>query len=178
MIRIVKPYSVVKNLGQAYNQAMHEIPDNSWACLCDLDTAFLTPDAGQILWAYTERFPNTGIFTCFTNRLHTLAFKQLLNGVCSENTNMKDHIRIAEDQKKNLYQVTEIKHEISGFLMMVKKETWNKIKFPEIGKCLGVDNIFSTRILEAGKNILRMDGLYVWHSYRLANGVLNKDHLR
>jgi len=179
MIHILKPYSVTKNLGQAYNEAMKLLPDDSWGCLMDLDTMFLTPDAGSILWGYTERYPDTGLFTCWTGRGHSLSTHQVLNGKTNENDRMRDHIKIAQERKQSLWKVTVLNREVSGFLMMIKKSTWNQIKFSEWpGRCLGVDNDYCWRLLEAGKSIARMDGLYVWHTYRLENGVHDKSHLK
>lgn len=179
MIQIFKPFSVTKNLGQAYNQSMALLPDDAWGCLMDGDTMFLTPDYGSILWGYTERFPDTGLFTCWTGRGHSLCDHQVLNGKTSENANIRDHISIAQEQKKKLYKATELKKEVSGFLMMIKKSTWNEIKFSDFpGQCLGVDNDYCWRLLDRGKKILRMDGLYIWHTYRLANGVHDKSHLK
>jgi GT2 family glycosyltransferase len=176
-VHIVKPYSIEKNLGKAYNEAMRLIPDGDWACLMDYDTMFLTPDCGQILHEYVNWNPTVGIFTCFTNRVHPLAKDQLLDGFLSDNVSIDYHIERAYNQKRNLFQVTEIKHEISGFLMMVSKKTWNEIKFSEYGKCLGVDNDFSTAVLQSGRKIMRMDGLYVFHTYRMKNGIKDKTHL-
>lgn len=177
MIHILKPFRPDKNLGRAYNEAMQMIPDGEWACLCDLDTCFLSPDAGTVLHEYVKRFPDTGLFTCYTNRVHELAVEQLYAGRISDNLDMRHHHEIAEVQKKHLYSVTPIDHPISGYLMMVKKEVWKETKFMEGHGCLGVDNFFSAAILAKGLKILRMDGLYLWHSYRIMNGVRNKTHL-
>jgi len=176
MIHIMKPFRTDKNLGLAYNTALALIPNGDWAVLCDLDTCFLTPDAGSILNEYALRFPDAGLFTCITNRVHPLAVEQLYAGRVSENFDMKHHREIAENQKRHLYNATPINHPISGYLMMIKKEVWNEIKFVEGHGCLGVDNFFSAAILAMGLKILRMDGLYIWHSYRM-NNVRDKSHL-
>jgi GT2 family glycosyltransferase len=165
-------------LGRAFNEALCLIPDGHWAVLCELDTFFLTPDAGTILEGYAERYGEAGLFTCITNRVHHLAVEQLFAGRVSENTDIRHHIEIAENQKRFLYNVTPINHCISGYLMMVKKEVWKKITFMEGIGCLGVDNYFSQAVLQSGKKILRMDAMYLWHSYRLKNGVTDKTHLR
>lgn len=175
-VHILKPYSLKKDLGRAYNEAMRMIPDGDWACLCDYDTMFLTPDCGEILHKYAEKFPDAGLFTCITNRVHELAVEQLYAGRVSENTDIKHHIEIAENQKRFLYNATPINHVISGYLMLVKKEVWNDVKFMEGIGCLGVDNYFSQEILQRGLQVLRMDGLYLWHSYRLKN-IKDKSHL-
>jgi len=174
MIHILTPYSTEKNLGKAYNNSVNLIPDGDWVCVTDYDVMFLTPDCGVILQEYVNKYPDTGIFTCLTNRIHPLANDQLLNTV-SENTDIKYHISLANEQKKQLYQVKDINHPISGFLMMFSKETWKKSKFTEDKKCLGVDNFFSQSVLKF-KPIRVMLGLYVWHTYRI-NNITDKSHL-
>ena len=176
-IHVCTPYSVEKKLGNAYNECMRLIPDNEWCCLIDYDVQFLTPDAIYNLHQYVELFPNAGIFTCFTNRLHPLATNQLLGQMVSDDPNILNHILIAEDQRENLFKVTELNKHISGFLMMIRKETWNEIKFSEDKLCLGVDNDFSDRVLKSGRKILRMEGIYVFHQYRMLRGIKDKSHL-
>lgn len=176
-VHILKPYSIEKNLGRAYNEAMRMLPDDDWACLMDYDTMFLTPDCGQILHEYVWKYDFSGMFTCFTNRIHPLAKDQLLDGEVSENFSIEYHTERAYNQKRKLFTVTPIEHPISGFLMMISKATWNELKFSESGRCLGVDNDYSAKLLMLDKTILRMDGLYVWHSYRLKNGIKDKTHL-
>lgn len=178
MIQVITPYSLEKNIGKAYNEAMSIIPEDSWACLIDHDVMFLTPDAIFHMHEYVRQNPNTGIFTCFTNRLHKLAKQQLRLGYVSHNYDIKAHLEEAENMKAGLYEATQLNKHISGFLMLISKKTWNEIKFDETGKCLGVDNKFSDAILQSGRKILRMDGIYVWHSYRLLGGVDNKTHLK
>jgi GT2 family glycosyltransferase len=177
-VHILKPYSIEKNLGKAYNEAIALIPDGDWACLMDYDTMFLTPDCGKILHEYAKKYPNEGLFTCFTNRIHPLATDQLFRGKFSHNTKVEYHLHLAEQAKERLFEITNLNRPVSGFLMMVKKDTWNQVKFSENMKCLGVDNDYCSRLLDIGKSVVRMDGLYVWHTYRLKDGIANKDHLK
>lgn len=179
-VHIIKPYSVDKNLGKAYNEAMSRIPEGDWACLMDYDTMFLTPDCGKILHEYARKNTNDeiGVLTCYTNRIHPSAKDQLLDGRVSEDTCLRYHMERAYYQKRDLFYTTELNHEISGFLMLIQKSTWNQIKFKEEGLCLGVDNQYCWDLIEAGKKILRMDGLYVLHLYRLRNGIEDKTHLK
>lgn len=177
MIQIKIPFAEDKNLGRAYNLAFEGVPEGDWVCLIDHDILFLTPDAINLMYEYTRSFPETGIFTCYASRIHPLSKDQLLNEQVSENTSFDFHEQIAYNQKRFGITVSEINHMISGFLMLVSKKTWNEIKFSESGKCLGVDNDFSQKVLERGKKIYRMNSLYVWHSYRLKNGIKDKTHL-
>jgi len=176
-IHIKTPFAEDKNLGRAYNEAFDDVEERDWVCLIDHDVLFLTPDAISIMYEYVRSYPETGLFTCYTNRIHPLAVDQLLDGRVNENTCIKYHQERAYNQKRFGVTVAEINHVISGFLMLVSKKTWREIKFPEHGKCLGVDNEFSQKVLKAGKKIYRMNGLYVWHSYRL-DDITNKAHLK
>jgi GT2 family glycosyltransferase len=183
-VHIVKPYSLTGNLGKAYNETMALMPDNDWCCLMDCDTMFLTPDCGSILHEYARQVMNTytwaglyPILTCYTNRINPNATHQLLNGHFYDDDQVLPHIKIAQAQRSELYKTTEIKQVISGFLMMVHRKTWDSVHFCEDLKCLGVDNDFSRRVLATGRKILRMEGLYIWHNYRLANGIHDKSHL-
>lgn len=170
------PYDPGKNLGKAYNEAISLIPDEDAVCLRDIDTLFLTPEQPAIIQQYYEDHPNS-VLTCFTNRVSQLSRHQLLGGTVSENTDIREHIRLAEKQQEGQRTVTEIPRDISGFLMVVPKSVWYKVPFPEDGKCLGVDTYHNRMIRAAGIKILRMNLIYVFHTYRLSKGVLNKQHL-
>lgn len=177
MVHVITPYREDKRLGVAYNNAMALLPDGDWGCITDWDVCFLLPQTIAHLNEYTRRYPDTGIFTCYGSRSHVNSTYQMLPTGCSDDSDIKNHIRIAREQTKHLYEVTEIPKHISGFLMMISKETWNKHKFVEDMKCLGVDNHFSNKILAAGMKILRMDGVYVNHLYRLETNVKDTTHL-
>jgi len=178
IVHDIIPFAQDKNLGKAYNEEMARIPDGHWACFRDGDTSWMTPDYGVHLHEYALRFPDAGILTCLTNRISTLSPGQLLGGVISEETDMRKHYHLAEKQKALLYQVQPIDRVISGFVMMISKKTWDDVKFVENRKCLVVDNIFSRRILSTGRKILCMQGLYIWHGYRLLTGIYDKKHLQ
>lgn len=176
-IHITAPYRLDKDLGLAYNEFMKLLPDDDFACFIDYDVMLLTHDAGAILHGYAERFPDA-LLTCFTNRISPLAKPQLFNGIVNDDGDIKHHIAIAELQKSRLYIATEINQDISGFLMLLSKRTWLKHRFQERGKPLGVDTYYGRQIRAAGVKILRCDGLYVWHTYRLTNGINYKGHLK
>lgn len=179
-VHIKIPYCVDKNLGRAYNEAMRDVSKNDWCCFIDYDTMLLTPDAGKIIHEYASLVTSTDnppILTCYTNRISIYSKEQLLTGSVMEDANIKHHIILAENEKHNLYKTTEIKGPASGFLMLISKKTWDEIKFNENNKCLGVDSNYFERIRASGNKLLRMDGLYVFHNYRLMNGINNKSHL-
>lgn len=175
-VHIIIPYSIDKKLAEVYNEEMSRIPQGDAACIMDYDVQLLTPDAGKIIHEYAVRYPNA-LLTCYTNRVTPLSKMQLLNGQISEDTDIKNHILLAEEQKKHLYEVTPVNHWIAGMLMVIPRSLWEKYPFLEGGKCLGVDSRYSQKLLRNRVPILRMEGMYVWHSYRLINGIQNRSHL-
>lgn len=178
-VHVVTPFRLDKNLGKAYNEVFAQCNEGDWLCVIDWDVMFLTPNFMKFLHGYARSYPDTGIFTCWTNRIHKGAIQQLLPGMYEEN-DIRKHISMAQSKEIGGYaDVTELKKHISGFLMMVSKKTWNEFKFNEDGKCLGVDNEYSDRILAAGKKIFRMNSIYVFHGYRMGmpNDYKDKSHL-
>ncbi len=175
MIHFISPYRSDKDLGKAYNDAMKFIPDGDWACITDYDVLPLLPDFGKVVEEYTKKYPDAGMFTCYTNRIGN-PDQQMFEG-SSHNANILYHIDVAEQAKEKLFEVTEIKAPISGFLMVINKDIWNDIKFPEGCGCLGVDNVFSNAVASSGRKILRMESVYVFHIYRFKNGTKDKSHL-
>lgn len=176
IVHDIIPFSLEKNLGKSYNETMQRIPDGDTACLRDGDTCWLTPDYGVHLQKYAEMNPES-VLTCYTNRVSTLSKMQLLTGRVSEVSDIRQHIETAGKMLKNLYSVTEINRDISGFCMVVPKSVWGLHPFPEDGLCLGVDTWWGRKIRAAGIKILRMDAIYLWHSYRLTTGIYHKTHL-
>jgi len=175
-VNIMIPYALDKNLGRAYNETMRMVDDGDWACLMDYDVQLLTPDAGKILHDYAIRFPHAGMLTCYTNRIHPSS-PQLVGKVISEDSDMRSHMLTAERMKEFLYRTTEVHSNVSGFLMLISKKVWRHVPFAQTGKCLGIDTDYWRRLKAANYQILRMDGLMVWHGYRLLQGHHDKSHL-
>lgn len=180
-VYIRTPYSVERNLGKAYNEEMAMIPEGDAACFIDGDTMFLTPDYGHILNEYANQYPNA-VLTCWTNRIHELSKGQLMPHLANEERNCIKHMISEANNVKDIYSATQICGPVSGFLLVVPKSVWHQHKFTEENKynpgqpnLLGVDNDFTNRVRAAGVPVLRMNGLLVWHSYRLIDG--SKTHL-
>lgn len=177
MVHIKIPYSQEKNLGKAYNDAMRLALPSQWICLMDYDVMLLTPDAGNILHKYAQIADKQSVLTCYTNRLSPAAKMQLLDGKVSDDSNIRNHILLAENQKKDLYKLDEIPVDISGFLMMINKELWDEMKFDDDLKCLGVDTDYSIKMRHTKRKIYRMSGLYAFHQYRITKDIKDKTHL-
>jgi len=178
-IHIISPFSFDKRLGKAYNDAMKIIPENDWVIITDYDVCFLLPETIPRIKEYIEKYPKTALFNCLTNRIGGNSPKYMCyKKSISEDVNFKNHIDIAKELHLKGLQVTKASHELSGFLMVMPKKTWNKYKFNEDKLCLGVDNHFYNLLIKNRETILRMDSVYVWHTYRLDKKIKDKSHLK
>lgn len=163
-------------MGFEYNRIMTLIPEGEHACLMDIDAMFLTGRQPAIIEDYIQKYPNA-VLTCYTNRVSPLS-KQLLHGKVNENADVKVHIPCAVKMQMEPMRVRRITNMISGFLMVVPKSVWNKVKFAEGMGCLGVDTKFSKHLHLNNIQILLMETIYVFHSYRLEHGIYHKEHLK
>jgi len=183
MIYDIIPYSTEKNLGKAYNEAIAALPDDCHVCLRDGDTCWLTPDYGVHLAEYVRLHP-TAVLTCWTNRINEKAEQQFkgTDGI-RECSDFKIHLGVATHFTFDLYDVTPLHGFVSGFCLVFPKSLWQQHKFAEKQvyedrgphNLLGVDNDWTNRVRAAGVPVLRMDGLYIWHTYRLLDN--SKNHL-
>jgi hypothetical protein len=176
-LHIIIPYSNSKDLGKAYNESMELIPEGDSALIMDYDVMLLTPDAPKIISEYAELYPKS-VLTCFTNRIHPLNTEQLMTGIPDVRPNITQHLIMARQQAKNQTTVTEVTQHFSGFLFVLPKEVWKANKFKETGQCLGVDTEWFKQLKTNSVPVLRMNRIYVWHTYRLLNGIQNKEHLK
>lgn len=180
MIHIVTPYRQDKNLGRAYNEAFEMCPEGDWLCLMDIDCMFLTSDGPDLLYKAIEAYPEA-IFTCFTNRISPLAREQNFFSAPNDNDSMLLQIEIAKKcmQLSDPYYRVQ-RTDLSGFLLLVSKETWRRCPFPEYmekGGCIGVDTMWSRQIRVLNIPVYRVNNLYVWHTYRLGKEINDKTHL-
>jgi len=178
MLYFLTPYSLDGNLGKAYNKCMELLPnDDDWACLTDGDILFLDNTYGQHIQECITRYPDTQLFTCVTNRVGKK--KQLHQGHFSDVSDIKVHRRLAISLKKELSTDSAIiKAPLSGYLLVIQKKTWKKLRFTETKKQLGVDDDFTKRLQANGGKMRIMMGLYVFHYYRLLEGKNHKQHLK
>lgn len=172
------PFSVEKNLGKAYNQCFEIVGEDDWVCLRDLDTMYLSPDAGEIVYNYAYQNPGC-VLTCYTGRIHPLAKEQLVNNEIGIDKEMLSQIYLATEVRNDCYKTTFLTGPLSGFLMLLSKKTWWQIGgFDESIGLLGVDTDFYKRVRAAKIPVLRMDGLYIFHCYRLGKDIKDTTHLK
>ena len=170
------PYSNSKNLGKELNRCAELVQDpDAWLCFRDMDTMFLTPDAGAIIEQNVKSHPEVSLFSCMTNRVGYLG--QCYKSEISSNTDILHHYEIACDLAE--HRRFEIKYDssgISGLLMLIQKRTWTEIGGAKDG-LLGVDRDIFRKVEAAGRTIAIMQGLYLFHFYRLNKNRKDTSHL-
>ena len=181
---ILHPYALDKNYFDAIDEEMARLNDNEWGVIMDLDTMPLRPEFGFQLQAYINKYPDTGMFTCYASRCHYQ--RQIRKGTQTENPNILYHKLMADKTYRDLtLQVKELDRRIAGHLMMIKKSTWKLIR-PEVQKrvaakgkkILGVDTQISNVIRQKGLKILLMRDVYLFHFLRFDKGYNHTSHLQ
>lgn len=181
MIYFFTPYSLNKKLFEAYDACMALIKEEDWACFLDGDTLFFENNFGHQIQEYINRYPDAGLFTCYSSRC---AYSYMVpSGTNQESDSIVYHRnRSKAIYEKNHLQVVEINDHIAGHLMCMKKSTWMLIR-PDLlrvtdgANLLGVDTQISNQLRGHGLKILLMRGIYLMHYYRLVEGKKYKDHL-
>lgn len=159
------PYSIDKNFGKAINDFCSIVPnDEDWIVIQDGDICYLTPDWGRIIYeSLKEHGHKFGLIGCYTNSLNGL--NQLHGKRRFNDISMKDHHKIAKT-----YNSTNIsdfgKLIVAGFFMAFQKKTWRLVGgFVENNKSF--DTLFNIAVRKKGLKVGIMDGLYVYHLYRI-----------
>jgi hypothetical protein len=185
-IHYFNPFSPEKDFLKELDHYMGLIPlPYDWACFRDGDTMFVRGDYGNCIMEYVERYPETGMFTCYASRCH---YKIQVPDIADmQNPSISYHSKIAKqlhEQFQPLQQTDIINRRIAGHMMMLRKSTWLKIQpavFRKVRsknkKILGVDTQISKAILEAGLDIKLMKGIYLVHYLRFNEGMENSTHL-
>jgi len=165
-IDFVVPYAFDKNLGAEYNR-IFEHSNADYVCIMDGDILFFHNDFGHFISRIISKYPDGAIYTCLTNRIGNP--EQRESKYLNNEKNILKHKRIAEHyRKKNEFKVVRAKKRTSMLVSVISKKVWNEIRFKE--GLLGVDWDFSQKVLDKGYPIYIMQGLYVFHLYRLGNG--------
>lgn len=171
------PYAVNKSIATAYNEAIARVTGFEWILLTDADVMFLTPDYGHLIAQVIRENPRAGLITCFTNRVGPTR-QRTPEGIMSEPSLLKLREMALEHRRKFGAAVSTITPPVSGMFLLFHKKTWEAVGGFKGEGMLGVDWRFSKEIHAAGLPILRMDGLFVAHFYRLDSGARNLAHLR
>lgn len=178
---ILHPYALDKNYFAAIDEEMARLQSHEWGVIMDIDTTPLVPNFGHQIQEYIDKYPDTGLFTCYASRCHYSG--QRRKGVDDMNTNILYHKHQADKCYRQLHlQVKEINCKIAGHLMIIKKSTWLQIRETVAKKCvgkkiLGVDTKISYAILALNLSIRLMRGVYLFHFLRLHKDYGYTNHL-
>jgi hypothetical protein len=176
MVLYCTPFSPEKNLRDAYDEYAQLVKDDDWICFIDRDTMFLTADYANIIEENIRLKPDTGLFTCMTNRVGNLS--QCHNENVSEIRDPVHHYKIAMDRAQlKRHKLVYTGNPISGLVMVIQKKTWDLIRKKLRDGLLGVDTDMSNALVALGKRVAIMQGLYVYHYYRLHTSIHDKSHL-
>ena len=170
------PYSFDLDYGDACNKYFELVPnDDDWVAIRDTDILSLTPAHMHKIRETIIKHPDTGLFTCLTNRVKQNS--QIADMSLFDNTDIKVHRELALKLEKAPIDAPIINYVISGYLMIMKKSTWKKIGgFPS--GTLGVDNKVSYRVRQAGMDVRIMRNVYFFHYYRWLEGINWRGHLK
>lgn len=164
MIHTFIPYSIEGNLVEAYEKCMRLIKDDDWALFLDYDVMFTHRNWYALLDKATKRHPEIGIFTCYTNRIRTEF--QRVPKIDRDNHNMIYHMNFGKnlyEKNKDSITIFSKEEDLGGFVILIKKSVWNKIKPLEKKGIENIDIEIGRRCHIREIKIARLDGLYAYH---------------
>ena len=167
-IEIVQEYARDKLYGKALNKRISRIPEDYWICVMDLDAMFLYPNQPDLMYEAIETHPDTTLFTCSTNR----AWGQQV----SPEGDITKHIKIAHEKaKERIYK--PISGVIPAFFWLFHHKVWRKHPFDD--KPIISGDSFDTRWCRTlpGRK-MRIEHLYIWHTYRIDKYHRDYKHLK
>jgi GT2 family glycosyltransferase len=171
------PWNSDKNIGKSYNETMNMVRDNDWVCFLDGDAVHTTSFFGTRIEQVIDNNPGYSMFTCYTNRVN--CSWQIAPNIDKKSNDQKYHREFGEKLwKQNGVKVIDATklQLLSGVMILINKNAWQKVGGFKEEKMLSVDNDIHNRIKNAGMKVGLMTGIYVQHWYR--NGDVNdKKHL-
>lgn len=161
------PYEPHAELVTAYNRYMERA--EGWVLFLDQDLFLCNPAWYAICLNAIQAHPEAGIITCWTNRLcKSNHFQRDRNA--PKGNDVEEHCAYARwkwdasGESFTSYQLGEF----AGFFLLTNRRTWEDVGgFQSVngGSLLGVDHDYAQRVVSAGRSIIRLDGLYVYHRY-------------
>jgi len=170
-IHWISPYSMSTppNIGGAINDAIRQLnpADDDWLIHVDQDVLFLLPDTKRLIGEILAD-TNFDVLGATTNRLGTTY--QLVPNTFKE-TDILRHIKWAKTLQYSIGKKVEpTKEHLAAFLLCFRYSTFKQLGgFVE--NVLNFDTIFSIRAHKMKKKLGIMEGVYVFHLYRLNEAV-------
>lgn len=179
-IHYISPYRTDKNIGRALNEAITQLSpsDDDWIVHTDQDICFLRPDSKrQIEETLATIRPIPIVLGCLTNRLASP--HQLHGGKFNDDSDIRNHIAIANECHNSNYGIVkETSINIAAMLMCFRVSTWKEVGgFRE--NSIRFDSEFTDAVQAGGGKIGIMQGVYVFHLYRMwsENPIWEMGHL-
>lgn len=166
MIFRIQPYVTNKaDFGAVLNAHCAAAPADSWIQLMDWDAHILCRESYDIIDKAIARYPDTDIFGAVTNRVG-VSYQRVFKEQCEE-WNYKAHVKTA-NHYATLFKEGECANValVAGFFMLFKKSYWQANPFPPTimdARGKSFDKIFCA----GAKTIRIIEGLYVFHQYRM-----------
>jgi GT2 family glycosyltransferase len=158
-------YDTERNLGRAYNEIMEGLAPGDWCCFLDHDAMWTTPRWRAQLEAAILEHPRAGLFAAVTNRIGRKF--QVVPGAPAGHR-LLEHLAFGEALRaKHGSKGKDVTNDspISGVVMCLSRETWARVGGFKDG-FFGVDNRAHQDVARAGRRVVLLPGLYVYHWYR------------
>jgi len=170
MIYHITPFSETKQYGKALNEHIKCFPDDSWICVRDQDTMFLTSTSVLLLDKAIEDNPDCQLFTCATNRSY--------GSLMSTNADILVSCSKAQELEKQPPRYSVLQGVVPAFLWLFPKSLWKKYPFDDLPIISGQKSfdVRWTRNMNVKK--LRIENLYIFHLYRLYKERSDYSHLQ
>jgi GT2 family glycosyltransferase len=152
------PYAEDGNLGAEYNRIMAETSADV-VMLLDHDVLLLNPHWHHILSRIFADNPRAGLVTCWTNNIGT---KAQLSKKAPPGHDIARHRGLARELWDSFGYGTTPLPSCSGMLMALRRDCWRDLG-PFINGFFAVDTDYSRRVAASQWQMLRADGLYVYH---------------
>lgn len=160
------PHEPGAKLGEAYNRAMKTVAD--WVLFIDHDLYIVNPNWYRImLCAIREIGHRAGWITCYTNRVSSAMKGWMWRPDAPKGDDIEEHRKFGrklwDDNGLHSTDITQAPP-LSGFWILTHKKAWEKVGGFKPGQ-ISVDNDYHIKLVQAGYEVHRMDGMYVYHHY-------------
>lgn len=149
-------------LGEDYNRIFRET-EHDWVLIVDHDVLLLNPHWYTIAQHAIRSNPRAGIFTCWTNNIGN---PEQRDPICpAADAPIREHrLHARRTFEQALFETTKIEGaRCSGMLLLIRVAAWSQAGgFPGVGM-FREDWTFGRKVQQAGFEVRRMDGLYVYH---------------
>jgi len=175
MISKFQPFSLTKDIGEEYNAHCEGAKD--WILILDYDVLILDYRAYFLMEKAIYNEPDC-IFSCYASRIGYQW--QRIWETWSENDSFLHHQKIAKEQADK-YPNGETRpiQTAAGFFLLFHKSYWERNRFqPKMIDSSGrmFDRVFCDEAMKKNK-VRLIQGIYVWHTYRLGRKPNDTSHL-